>query len=452
MGDSIYLFKGILKAETPFMIGNGDDTYSDMDLLRNHKKEPFIPGTALAGVCRAYLEKDNNFKDEVKNYFGEGKKGHESTKYRQSQVIVYDGQLEGAEKTPTRIRDSVKLENKVAVDESKFDFEIVEAGAAFSFRLEFKVDKGKRDEVENLVRALIAGFHHGEIRIGGKSNRGYGYFKLLPSLDSDTAGVKCKYFDLTDLGKLTDYINWDWSKATFTEELSLKELPQESQNNAFKSIPLQLNSFLFIRDYAHNEEYEDGTIDAVPLKNSKDEVVIPGTTWAGVFRYHMERILSQLDTNSVANIKGIFKCAINTETWPKALINYLFGYVEEGTDVKQASHIFFKESHFEKGNVSEILRTRTAIDRFTGGASKGLLFNNKLAYTQGDRSSCYLEIGLSQELKDEEKQYDFVKSLLDVCFEDLQEGYLAVGGQTAVGGGIFRKGEVKDDEVSNDKE
>lgn len=459
MGDSIYLFKGILKAETPFMIGNGDDTYSDMDLLRNHKKEPFIPGTALAGVCRAYLEKDDNFKDEVKNYFGEGKKGHESTKYRQSQVIVYDGQLEGAEKPPTRIRDSVKLENKVAVDESKFDFEIVEAGAAFSFRLEFKVDKGKRDEVENLVRALIAGFHHGEIRIGGKSNRGYGYFKLLPSLDSDTAGVKCKYFDLTDLGKLTDYINWDWSKATFTEELSLKELPQESQNNAFKSIPLQLHSFLFIRDYAHNEEYEDGTIDAVPLKNSKDEVVIPGTTWAGVFRHHMERILNQLDRKVIGKIFP--KCNINKESWPKALIEYLFGYVHEEKSDKndepqasnnQASHIFFKESHFEKGNVSEILRTRTAIDRFTGGASKGLLFNNKLAYTQGDRSSCYLEIGLSQELKDEKKQYDFVKSLLDVCFEDLQEGYLAVGGQTAVGGGIFRKGEVKDDEVSNDKE
>ncbi|MCF1284140.1 RAMP superfamily CRISPR-associated protein [Streptococcus sinensis] len=447
MGDSIYLFKGILKAETPFMIGNGDDTYSDMDLLRNHKKEPFIPGTALAGVCRAYLEKDYNFKDKVKNYFGEGKKGHESTKYRQSQVIVYDGQLEGAEKTPTRIRDSVKLENKVAVDESKFDFEIVEAGAAFSFRLEFKVDKGKRDEVENLVRALIAGFHHGEIRIGGKSNRGYGYFKLLPSLDSDTAGVKSKYFNLTQQDDLEEYIIWKWSDTEFTEKLLLGP-----QNDDFLKTLLQLHSFLFIRDYAHNEQYDEGTIDAVPLKNSKDEVVIPGTTWAGVFRHHMERILSQLDTNSVANIKGIFKCAINTETWPKALINYLFGYVEEGTDVKQASHIFFKESRFEKGNVSEILRTRTAIDRFTGGASKGLLFNNKLAYTQGDRSSCYLEIGLSQELKDEKKQYDFVKSLLDVCFEDLQEGYLAVGGQTAVGGGIFRKGEVKDDEVSNDKE
>ena len=221
MGDSIYLFKGILKAETPFMIGNGDDTYSDMDLLRNHKKEPFIPGTALAGVCRAYLEKDDNFKDKVKSYFGEGKKGHESTKYRQSQVIVYDGQLEGAEKPPTRIRDSVKLENKVAVDESKFDFEIVEAGAAFSFRLEFKVDKGKRDEVENLVRALIAGFHHGEIRIGGKSNRGYGYFKLLPSLDSDTAGVKSKYFNLTQQDDLEEYIIWKWSDTEFTEKLLL---------------------------------------------------------------------------------------------------------------------------------------------------------------------------------------------------------------------------------------
>jgi len=454
MGDSIYLFKGILKAETPFMIGNGDDTYSDMDLLRNHKKEPFIPGTALAGVCRAYLEKDNNFKDEVKNYFGEGKKGHESTKYRQSQVIVYDGQLEGAEKTPTRIRDSVKLENKVAVDESKFDFEIVEAGAAFSFRLEFKVDKGKRDEVEELVKALIVGFHQGEIRIGGKSNRGYGYFKLLPSLDSDTAGVKSKYFNLTQQDDLEEYIIWKWSDTEFTEKLLLGP-----QNDDFLKTPLQLHSFLFIRDYAHNEEYEDGTIDAVPLKNSKDEVVIPGTTWAGVFRHHMERILNQLDAESIG---GIFpQCDINKEPCPKALIDYLFGYVHEKKSDKndgpqasnnQASHIFFKESHFEKGNVSEILRTRTAIDRFTGGASKGLLFNNKLAYTQGDRSSCYLEVGLSQELKDKQKQYDFVKSLLDVCFEDLQEGYLAVGGQTAVGGGIFRKGEVKDDEVSNDKE
>lgn len=456
MGDSIYLFKGILKAETPFMIGNGDDTYSDMDLLRNHKKEPFIPGTALAGVCRAYLEKDDNFKDEVNNYFGEGKKGHESTKYRQSQVIVYDGQLEGAEKTPTRIRDSVKLENKVAVDESKFDFEIVEAGAAFSFRLEFKVDKEKRNEVESLVRALIAGFHHGEIRIGGKSNRGYGYFKLLPSLDSDTAGVQSKYFDLTDLRELTDYIDWDWSGANYSTELSLDE---QNKSNNFILTPLQLHSFLFIRDYAHNEQYDEGTIDAVPLKNSKDEVVIPGTTWAGVFRHHMERILNQLDREVIGDIFP--KCDINKESWPKALIDYLFGYVHEKKSDKndgpqasnnQASHIFFKESHFEKGNVSEILRTRTAIDRFTGGASKGLLFNNKLAYTQGDRSSCYLEVGLSKELKDEQKQYDFVKSLLDVCFEDLQEGYLAVGGQTAVGGGIFRKGEVKDEEVSNDKE
>ena len=442
MGDSIYLFKGILKAETPFMIGNGDDTYSDMDLLRNHKKEPFIPGTALAGVCRAYLEKDDTFKGGIAYYFGQGKQGKEATTDRQSRVIVYDGQLEETEKLTTRIRDSVKLEDKVAVAESKFDFEIVEAGAAFSFRLEFKVDKEKKNEVESLVRALIAGFHHGEIRIGGKSNRGYGYFKLLPSLDSDTAGVQSKYFNLTQQDDLEEYINWKWSDTEFTEKLLLGP-----QNDDFLKTPLQLHSFLFIRDYAHNEQYDEGTIDAVPLKNSKDEVVIPGTTWAGVFRHHMERILNQLDTNSVANIKGIFKCAINTETWPKALINYLFGYVEEGTDVKQASHIFFKESHFEKGNVSEILRTRTAIDRFTGGASKGLLFNNKLAYTQGDRSSCYLEIGLSQELKDEEKQYDFVKSLLDVCFEDLQEGYLAVGGQTAVGGGIFRKGEVKDDEV-----
>lgn len=459
MGDSIYLFKGILKAETPFMIGNGDDTYSDMDLLRNHKKEPFIPGTALAGVCRAYLEKDDTFKGGIAYYFGQGKQGKEATTDRQSRVIVYDGQLEETEKLTTRIRDSVKLEDKVAVAESKFDFEIVEAGAAFSFRLEFKVDKEKENEVENLVRALIAGFHHGEIRIGGKNNRGYGYFKLLPSLDSDTAGVQSKYFDLTASDELTEYIDWDWSRANSFTELSLDE---QNKSNNFTSTPLQLHSFLFIRDYAHNEQYDEGTIDAVPLKNSKDEVVIPGTTWAGVFRHHMERILNQLDTYSRKRIGDIFpKCDINKESWPKALIDYLFGYVHEKKSDKndgpqasnsQASHIFFKESHFEKGNVSEILRTRTAIDRFTGGASKGLLFNNKLAYTQGDRSSCYLEIGLSQELKDEKKQYDFVKSLLDVCFEDLQEGYLAVGGQTAVGGGIFRKGEVKDDEVSNDKE
>ena len=126
---------------------------------------------------------------------------------------------------------------------------------------------------------------------------------------------------MTDLRELTDYIDWDWSGANYSTELSLDE---QNKSNNFILTPLQLHSFLFIRDYAHNEQYDEGTIDAVPLKNSKDEVVIPGTTWAGVFRHHMERILNQLDTDSIKRIGDIFpKCDINKESWPYRLFIWL---------------------------------------------------------------------------------------------------------------------------------
>lgn len=439
MSKNLYLFMGILKAESPFMIGNGNDTYSDKDLLRNHLGKPFIPGTSLAGVCRSYLESDPKLTNLIDKYFGQAKQNKESSLARQSRVIFYDSQLLEKSVSTTRIRDSVRLENKIASPEGKFDFEIVELGAEFSFRLEFKIEDGEVSEVKRIVEKLIVGFYKGEIRIGGKTSRGYGYFKLLKK--NREVGIESRLLKLPS--DLDEYINWNWSINCFRSDDSLS-IP--NINDSFvTSAELRLKSFLFIRDYSHGVGKNDGRIDAVPLKNGKKEVVIPGTSWAGIFRNHMRRILSQLDDSQLMLIFP--ECSSDSKLYVEKIINYLFGYVVG--EEKQVSNLYFKESSFKNDSVSEVLRTRTAIDRFTGGASNGLLFNNLLAYSKGEKSICSVEIHFSQTLKNNQTQCTFVRSLLENCIDDLKSGYLVVGGQTSVGGGIFEDGE-KNDKVQKD--
>lgn len=471
-----YLCISRLRAESPFMIGNGEDTYSDKDLLVDHKGEVFIPGTSLAGVCRAYLESKWS-QDKVDKIFGSGKVGKISSLDKQSKVIFFDSFL--IRDSKRRIRDSVSLTNKVAEANHKFDFEIVEAGAEFAFRIEFRIvdDTDEENLVNDCIQTLVNGFNQGEIRIGGKTNRGYGYFKLMVSDKKE--GLQSRKFNLKkieatkpkknkskkkqgkksssttpEVTELKDYISvhsqWAdlelWKNTTKLEKLTQGWKlfgPQSNPNISFYSHPLQLKSFLFIRDYGIQQSKGEAEITAGPLKNGLGQVVIPGTSWAGVFRQQMKRILDSPDINGVARIFPEFY--INGSGFDSdGFIRQLFGFVDKERKEAQASQIAFRESVFNEEEIAEIIRTRTAVDRFTGGASNGLLFSNMLAYRKGTKTTCQLEIQLANPLifngeAVDSNQKKFISSLLESCIQDLEEGYLAIGGQTAVGGGVFEK-------------
>ena len=143
----MWYIKGLLKSKTAFMIGNGDSFNSDSDILKYSDGSIFIPGSTLAGVCRAYLEEFNLVdKETIENLFGierhkkdnpskdmsENEEKQEEDTHIESSIIFYDALVENA--PFVNVRDSVRLEDKVSVPESKFDYEVAQGGS-FNFEI-----------------------------------------------------------------------------------------------------------------------------------------------------------------------------------------------------------------------------------------------------------------------------------------------------------------------------
>ena len=120
-----------------------------------------------------------------------------------------------------------------------------------------------------------------------------------------------------------------------------------------------------------------------------------------------------------------------------------FGYVEK----KEAcqSNVIFSESILEYG--TELQMTRNNINRWTGASVEGGLYTEK-SYFNGTFD---LEIKVRKNyykkdkegnvlfMKDDLARYENLIGMLLIVAKDIQKGYLAVGGQTAIGRGIFQK-------------
>ena len=396
--------KGILTAQTPFMIGSGESEGSDVDILRSKDGDVFIPGTSLAGVCRAYLEELNI---DTRDVFG-GVLNKEEEK--ESSIIFYDAFAKG--KVSTSVRDAVRLERKVSKTGCKFDFEIAEPKSAFDFRIE--INYPDPDIERKICESIVSGFEKENIRIGAKTTRGFGIFAL--------DNMKYLYLNLNDKEGMERYINFNW------EDVKDEFKFQDDGSDIYISMDtkLSLDSFIFIRNYATVDRVEPDNeskfVDAATLTNKYGDVVIPGTAWAGVFRHHIEKILDKV------------KYENKTE-----FLDDLFGYQTKDDDtkdtIKSKSKIFFTETIIGSENVTLLNRTRTAVDRFSGSALQtGALFTGRVAYKKDKDNT---PVNLKIKVKKDFRELELAKSLVAKCIEDLENGYLAIGGNTSIGAGIF---------------
>ncbi|WP_269849662.1 RAMP superfamily CRISPR-associated protein [Methanosarcina horonobensis] len=57
------IVKGKLKLLSPLLLGSGNDDLADIEVMKDSKGNPFIPGTSLAGALRHYFE--DNFQDQL---------------------------------------------------------------------------------------------------------------------------------------------------------------------------------------------------------------------------------------------------------------------------------------------------------------------------------------------------------------------------------------------------
>lgn len=398
---------------SPLIIGCGKNENTDNDVLTNHLGIPYIPGTAIAGVIRSSVEDagvgDDSDMDKVFGFI-------DGEKSRESSILFYDANIVGSdrERFNISIRDSVALdEYKTAKDGAKFDMEVLEPGVSFVTYAELNEYADIKECQEKFWDAIKVIWNAENITFGGKSTRGMGAVKVN--------SIKEAAFDFSEKEGIEKWLKFNMYEDNVWEDVTVET--RESSGIYVLDIKLKLLGGISIRRYSTNVEeadYEHLTVMS-PDKEDEDIPVVPGTSWAGAFRHRIEELAGETG---------------------KALTDKWFGKVETGGNgSKTRSRITFSESQISGGAFKEI--TRNAIDRFTGGAADGALYTEKTYYG----GNTELKIFIKSDSID-----DNFRNALAAAIADLHGGYLAVGGLTAVGRGLFKvtavNGEDNIEEIS----
>ena len=382
---------------SPLCISKGDGVLTDNDVLVNGKGIPFIPGSSLAGAMRGYIEKEKN-EDCIFGY--EDMSNHQG---RMSSLYVTDLFFDGA--APVAVRDGVALsDRKTAVSGAKFDMEVVDTGAKGHFYLELVIRQND-DEQEMLsqLKKIFNGWHKKEIRMGSKKSRGYGEISLVEVKKKEFTKdnilqYKYAYDEECKKAQKDDKLSW--------EIISLSDLSYDCSKYVKITVPLKLEGGISIRKYAAKK----GEPDFVHV-TANGKPVIPGTSFAGAIRHRMKEMLMELG-------------ALNWET----IINHVFGYVpQDGTNGNACiSNVIIGECVLE--GAKKLTMVRNGISRFESGAKESALFK-EVSYVGGTTK---LEI-----LVKKTDDVSEIIGLLLLVLKDVQNGFLPVGGQTAVGRGLF---------------
>ncbi len=460
---------------SPLAVGSGENKMTDKDIVRDSSGQPYIPGSTLAGIYRSL------FNDEAANkYFGRELAKEEMEKASEegrnmltdSSIIVYDAHIKVGDEKKSVVtkRDMVALdEYKTAVTGAKFDFEILEPGVKFVTYIEQNIElsektseneecteelKSAEDEKikehQFVINEIADAWMKGKIVIGAKTGRGYGRTKGIAR--------QSVLYDLTDPVQMENWLDFDmyaddWGPDKTDErrhETSISDLKVSGEKNNEKiqmlaeekmctiTLELRQQGGISIRQYsteAGEADYQQLTSQVLPdqADEGKEDVnmgvpVIPGTSWAGAFRAQMGKLDPEFKKEG--RLAGEF-----------------FGKAKNNSNDKSAegskTRIGFSESRITRGKW--VSYTRNAIDRFTGGTIDGALYSEKTYYN--GETELTISCDFSKRGKDavsRKNRKRFAKAMAATIL-DLDGGYMAVGGLTAVGRGLFKANKISVD-------
>lgn len=420
---------------SPLSLGYGKGKETDKDVIQNAKGEPYIPASSLAGVYRSLFNEGDQ-----KKYFGYvdidrgNSKPNQEIPSAESSIITYDARvIDSAWKVS--IRDGVRLDDEYrnVIEGTKYDYQVVDPGAQFWTAIEW-TESNKTAESENPLNHILKAWKDGRIAIGAKTMRGLGSLKSteLKVVSFDLSKAKA---GTTEAGEtyygLEEWLDFDlYADDEKTKQLwRLPKLDLDTMSEEYVlELTLKQNGPMIIRvpstevsqmDTDSGKKESEVAPDSMQLVYRKinfdasntEVAVIPGTSWAGIFRHRMK-------------------------TYLKNDIGRLFG-VENGRNRSgMRSKIKFSETYFENGQ-SQII-ARNAIDRFSSGVASTALFFEKM-YFGG--SGGKLRISFPKEA-DEQFNSKCLRAIA-ICVADLHEGFLTVGGESAIGHGLFSVTDIR---------
>lgn len=375
-----------LKLCSPLSVSNGNDLYTDADVVRSAGGEAFLPGTSIAGVFRAYMDQKGK-SNEIMG-FSENEKG------RMSALFIRDAYFR---EPKVSVRDGVRLKDHVVERGGKFDFEIIETGAATTLYLEYVKRENDTEDGLAWIAKMIYGMDCGDIRFGAKKNRGLGSVKVeqvyIAEFSSEQREEWIKFCREGEPIQQFGH-HWDYRKV----------LDHQEEKYVTISLPLELRGGISIRKYSaepNKADFEHITCNGEP--------VIPGSSWNGAVRARINEILEEVGCG-----------------WEKRqkLIDSWFGYV--GKKESCQSSIIFGESILKDS--TKLVATRNKINRFDASTVDGGLYT-EISYYGGTTK---LNIKIRKE-----QGYEGLLGMIFLILDEIREGYIAIGGQTAVGRGIF---------------
>lgn len=408
--------EGDLVLETPACLGNGDtDEQTDMPLLVDalDTSLPLLTGASLAGALRAFLcdwehgyERTADPKSLTVRLFG-GNPGDD--KGPQSALIVDDALGRGQR---IERRQEVGLDpcSRTSAHDRLLDRELWAAGTTFPLRLELLICDG--DDEAALCQALataLDGLTRGEIGLGARKRRGYGYCKV--------ADWRLRVFDLARREDLLDWLKMGDEpllSPQATETASIHEGLGVTQPLADRRDRFEIEGSFAIDGtlLMGGEGTADGP-DKVHARASRaghdqPRPVVPGTGLAGALRARARAIANTLFPEEQAI----------------RLVDSLFGpaKIERGTN-SYASPLTVAETWIEGGS-DDWVQFRTRLDRWTAGVLPGALFNAQPM----SGGTVALRLALR-------KPTDHGIGLILLLLKDLWDGDLPLGGEIGSGRG-----------------
>jgi len=479
-----YIARVLIENTTPLSLSSGEKSLvTDKLVARDINGLPFIPGTSLAGVLRSAfrskLSKNSEEATEWDKIFGYQKQ-NKNDEGQGSRLIISSAHFTGkggkvyegiempdwtdefyAQYKALPVRDHVKINHKgTAEDKGKFDEEVVIKGTRFTFELELVGNEDDKDSWGDMLSELSSPL----FRLGSGTRKGFGEIKVVKIVQH------C--YDLNNTKQLEYYFEKSSSLSKPFNGLGFTHNKQEPQFTRYQLRLKPVDFFLFSSGIGSENadmtptfenyiEWDDNKPTVV-----KDAILIPATSVKGAishrvaFHYNkLNGVTAELLTRKDAilelinkgyHITEMNKCdsskkddILKLATIYNPAVVALFGFSVDkqsqcttltdcGTKVKGKARgkVIFSDILEKKSSFTFKQLNHVSIDRFTGGAIDGALFNEEVAYSEK-------EFELNLWVENDVLESNNIKRAFEQTLKDLSKGQLPLGGGTMRGHGCF---------------
>lgn len=427
----MYIARFILQTKTPLHCGGGSDPSLDQPVNRDSYGLWRIQGSSVAGILRSYIKDAEPELEDI--LFGHQNRNFSSLDQSASLVWCSDASLldfddDFAFKKIASGKDigfgvgpfvrdhvNIDLEKGTATDGGKYDEEIVPPGVKFAIELKLdgwneELSAGKSDAFLKLCSAIKQGL----ITFGGKTVSGYGK-------------VVCTYAEVKELNlknkdDLETYLNLSDSPVFADNEGHSVELLKvddfTSKDGSLYTgklvLPLVSNGPILVGGTNSKDSEVDMVCLMTPILDDKKKdyiykYTISGSSLRGVIRHRVFDILKALDKDNESSDE----------------LNSIFGSVSGKNG--SAGHIKCSDIYLDVDKAQHV--QHVAIDRFTGGAIDGALFDEAPVWESGLLLKTEIEFTDLTALQ----TAVLMHALLDICTGDAP-----IGGGTNRGNGVVR--------------